>query len=393
MRKGESMEYTSDEIMNVISDITELIKEKQVFGLANTFGAAHNADQLTNNVEFWKWMGKNFDTPITSDKGAKQFAESIKQYALKKGNRNPIQGKVYEWDFMKCQRNNIKNIFSKFDAGENPTQFGIDIKETNLFTGEVKDLYQCKAYTSDGILDLKNTPKDAIVVTPEEKVLDAQQQGYKSIAFKKQNDVKKATKAKIKQAENGKAVGTYTLSNVGITMAKSGAIGAVIGISIETIASYKKWKNGELTTEQYLIEIAKSGGQYGIGGAATAGIMIPVTATITAAGMSTLIGIPIAILVGAGIDKIIAPAFGRGDYAKILSDAKYYQNITNMYVPFIEALQSSAVHFDEFISQIYQQNYEFEQLQLVNSQLNEQHEKVNKLLLDNTSLNDVIQKI
>ena len=57
---------------------------------------------------------------------------------------------------------------------------------------------------------------------------------------------------------------------------------------------------------------------------------IPVQAAITAAGASTLIGIPVAIVVSAALDKIIAPAFGRGDYAKYLAQAKFYQSITDM---------------------------------------------------------------
>ena len=100
-------------------------------------------------------------------------------------------------------------------------------------------------------------------------------------------------------------------------MVKSGLIACAL-VTIETIASYKLWKSGQLTDSEYLKEIAKAGGDAGLTGFATSGIMIFVSAAITAAGVSNLLTIPIAFVVSAGINKIIAPCFGRGDYKNIL---------------------------------------------------------------------------
>ena len=109
--------------------------------------------------------------------------------------------------------------------------------------------------------------------------------------------------------------------------AKGGVVGAAIGITMETVMSYKKYKNGEITKKEYGMEIAKSGGQYGISGAVTAGITTSLTPALTAVAGTLgvacpIVSIPVSIAVGAGIDKIIAPAFGRGEYKKILDDAK-----------------------------------------------------------------------
>ena len=383
------MEYNANEIMDCISDTTELIKEKQVTTLTTSFGAAKTTEQLVENVEFWRWMGQNYHC-LDSAEGVKQIAERSPKWL----KSNILQGKGHEWDFMRHQCRSFKNILSKFDAGIDPTQKGFDIKETNIFTGEVKNLFQNKAYTHKiSKAKLSTTTKDMVVVTNAERVPEVQQMGYKTIPFQNEKEIEKATSARMKQALDGKAVGTYTLSNVGMTMAKSGAIGAVIGIGTETIASYRKWKNGEITSEQYLTEIAKSGGQYGIGSAATAGIMIPVTAAITTAQIFAPITIPIAILVGAGIDKIIAPAFGRGDYAKILAEAKYYQNVTTMYDDLAVQINSSAAHFDNFIEQIYQQDQSFQNMRSVNAQLNEQHKEANKQLMDFSDMEKILNKI
>ena len=48
---------------------------------------------------------------------------------------------------------------------------------------------------------------------------------------------------------------------------------------------------------EYLAEILKSGGDSGFTAGATAGIMIPVSATITAAGLTSFLTIPVAFVV------------------------------------------------------------------------------------------------
>lgn len=382
------MDISQKEVMDCISDTAELLKEKLITNIVNTFGAVHNAKELTDNVEFWKWIGENYHC-LDSASDIQQVAERVPQWL----KTSVIQGKGYEWDWMVQQRGCLQNIFSRLDAGTDPTQPGIDITQSNLLTNKVTKLFQNKAYTSGNMPKLTTTAKDVVVVTNAENVNAVQNEGYKTISFQNNKQIAKARDRRFEQAAKGRAIGTYTLSSIGQTMAKSGTLGAVIGITNETLASYKKWKSGQITTKQYLVEIAKSGGQSGITGAATSGIMIPISAVITAAGCSSLICIPIAVIFGTAIDKIIAPAFGRGEYAKILKEAKYYQNCVNLYDSFVSELSSSAESMNDFIYRIAEQNQYFDNMKAVNMQINEQHSKSNDMLMDNSSLEDVLNKI
>lgn len=188
--------------------------------------------------------------------------------------------------------------------------------------------------------------------------------------------------------------------------AKGGIGGVAIGITMETLMSYKKYKNGEITKEEYGIEIAKSGGQYGISGAVTAGITTSITPALNAVagtlGLACpLVSFPVSIAIGAGLDKIIAPAFGRGEYKKILDDAKYYQNLMYAHDDLIQAIEMSEQQFFEFIDAYQQQMQVHAQLADTNNQINQLHKVANRQLnqqtkqLNNTfnQLGDLFNKI
>lgn len=385
------MDFTEREIMECISETSHLVAERQAAELGNVLQAAKQADVLANNVEFWKWIGQNYKC-LGSPESIKAAAINNPQWL----QRTVLQGKGYEWDFMTAQRQSFDKLFSRFDAGTSATQQGIDITETGLFSGKTNATYQNKAYTSTTQPNLSNTPNDAIVVTNSEHVAQAQKQGYDVIEFQDNATIQNQTQKRFEQAKNGKAVGKYTVKNVGLTMAKAGLIGAVIGFGTETVFSFKRLKNGEITKEQYLMEIAKSGAQGGITGAAASGIMLPVEAALTAAGASTLIGIPIAIAVSVALDKIIAPSFGRGDYAKYLGQAKFYQSISDMHAPLISQLEESSHSFEIFIDTIAEQQQQFAEISSANQQLNSLQKQGNKVLADTSkleSLNAIITKI
>lgn len=164
------------------------------------------------------------------------------------------------------------------------------------------------------------------------------------------------------------------LGSVGSAAAKGGIAGIAIGITTETLLSYKKYKNGDLSKEEYITEIAKSGGQMGITGAATAGIMTAISIPLGAAGLATApVTIPVSIILGAGIDKIVAPAFGRGEYKKILDEAKYYQNLAYAHDDLVRAIEMTENQFADFIDEYARQMQIHAQLTDTNRQLKQLH--------------------
>ena len=182
------------------------------------------------------------------------------------------------------------------------------------------------------------------------------------------------------------------LSSIGSATAMGGVAGIALGITTETLVSYEKYKNGEMSKEEYITEIAKSGTQMGITGAATGGIMAAISIPLGAAGLATApVTVPISIILGAGIDKIVAPAFGRGDYAKILGEAKYYQNLMYAHDDLIHAIEATEQQFVEFIGEYQRQMQIHAQLNAANAQLNQMHALADqKIAQQNQQLNNTM---
>ena len=348
-------DISEDDILQMIKDTSQLIGKYDINQLENAVIAAQSSNALTNNVEFWKWMGRNYNSSRIFDS-----SYAMQQYINKNLNNEQwlikqLQGKGYEWDWMVNERTNLKNVLNTYDAGDIANRAASDVTQKNIINGKTKE-YQMKAYTSKANPHLKNTPKDMTVVTNTEKVNSVKGNGYGSVEeFQDSQIISNSTNKRLEQVKDGKAYTSYNLRNVAGTMAKAGVIGCAIGIGTEAILSYKSWKSGELSDQEYFKEIIKAGGDAGITAGATAGIMIPISATITAA--STLLTIPIAFIVGGAINKIVAPCFGRGKYKEILLNAKYYQSLEEIYNDMINSMYNASEQYYQFVNGIQiQQN-------------------------------------
>ena len=272
------------------------------------------------------------------------------------------------------------------------TQPGYDIVETEIFSGKVLNKYQNKAYTSGTTPHLDNTAKDIKVVTNKENIPKVQEMGYDTVPYQDNSKISSQTDKRMKQAKSGKANTSYTFKGVAGTMAKAGVAAAVIGMGIESLASYKRFKCGAITKEQYIKEILKSGASTGITGTATAGIMIPVSAAVTATGIAQPWLIPVSFVISAALDKIVSPCFGRKKKKKQLGQAKYYQNLSDMQIPLIEAIEESAGQLECFINTINSQRQQFAEKTYVNSQLNKLQRRGNEVLSNKSEIDELNKK-
>lgn len=349
-------ELKEEEVLKMIDDTSKLVAKKNINILAQGAVAAQSSNALANKVEFWEWMDRNY-----AGSGIFSSNNSMQEYISQGAGKEEwvvkqLQGKGYEWDWMAQQRNNIKNLFNRYDAGDVANRAASDVTEMNIFTGKSTE-YQMKAYTGKSNPHLKNTPTDMTVVTNAEKVSVVQKNGYESVESYQDNQlIKKSTDSRLEEIKNGSAEPVYNFKNVGETMAKAGLVGCVIGMGTEAVFSYKAWKKGQISDEEYLKEVLKAGGDAGVTAGITSGIMIPVTAAITAAGVSTVVTIPIAIVVGGIVNKVVAPCFGRGEYRKILSQAKYYQNLENVYDNLVISMENASNQYYNFVSSMKNQH-------------------------------------
>ncbi len=375
-KNDEVLEMSENEMLKMIKDTSQLAIQKNVNILTEGAVAAQSANVLANEVEFWQWMNRNY-----ANSGIFQNTNSMQQYisgglGKEEWIIKQLQGKGYEWDWMVKQRGNVKNVFKSYDAGDVANRMASDVSEKNLITGKVKD-YQMKAYTGKTNPHLKNTPKDMTVVTNAEKTAVVKRNGYSKVEqFQDAKLIKENTNNRLNKIKDGSAQTSYNFQNIVGTVGKAGAIGCVIGMGTEAVFSYKAWKNGNITDEQYLKEILKAGGDAGITAGVTAGIMVPVSASIVASGGTALVTVPVAIVVSGLVNKIVAPCFGRGDYKKILSEAKYYQNLENVYDDLVVSMENSSKQYYNFVQNMANQHNKYQKMNEISLKMNKELEKL-----------------
>ena len=375
-KNDEVLEMSENEMLKMIKDTSQLAIQKNFNILTEGAVAAQNANVLANEVEFWQWMNRNY-----ANSGIFQNTNSMQQYisgglGKEEWIIKQLQGKGYEWDWMVKQRGNVKNVFKSYDAGDVANRMASDVSEKNLITGKVKD-YQMKAYTGKTNPHLKNTPKDMTVVTNAEKTAVVKRNGYSKVEqFQDAKLIKENTNNRLNKIKDGSAQTSYNFQNIVGTVGKAGAIGCVIGMGTEAVFSYKAWKNGNITDEQYLKEILKAGGDAGITAGVTAGIMVPVSASIVASGGTALVTVPVAIVVSGLVNKIVAPCFGRGDYKKILSEAKYYQNLENVYDDLVVSMENSSKQYYNFVQNMANQHNKYQKMKEISLKMDKELEKL-----------------
>ena len=369
---NEMIDFSEDEMVQMLNEVSQLVGKHNAIQLSSAAIAAKESNALANNVEFWKWMGRNYDKSGIFDSSI-----SMQQYISQGAGKEEwiikqLQGKGYEWDWITAQRESAKKIFNTYDAGDVANRAASDVTDRSILTRKSSE-YQMKAYTSKSNPHLKNTPKEMNIVTNIEKVDVIKANQYESVEeFQDIQTIKNATNERLEQIKDGKAYTAYNFRNVAGTMAKAGLVGCTIGISTEAISSYRSWKNGQLTTDEYLKELLKSGGDAGVSGGVTAVVMIPVSAAITAAGASTFLTIPVAFVVGETVNKVVAPCFARGAYREILSKAKYYQNVENVYDDLVDSMQYASEQYYDFVNHISQQNVIHQEVKKSSMKMNEE---------------------
>ena len=345
----------ADFYLKMMEDTKNAIVSEKTKNLSTAIIAASKSCDLANETQFWNWMGQNYPNNFGTASLARETAMQ-KSFWM----NNAIQGKGYEWDFMTVKRADLSNILSRFDAGDCPTQPGIDITQSNMLTGDIEATYQNKAYLSTNNPDIHNTTKDAVVVTNREKVEFIKERGFKTEEYMDAEEIKRIRDDRIETALKGEASGTTSILSVAKTSIKAGAISAVVGMGIEAVSSYKAMKNGQISQQEYVREILKTGGQTGLVGAGTTAVMYGVNIQLAALGASSIIGIPVAFIVGSTLNSIIAPCFGRGKYQKYLNEAKYYKSIELAHKDLVYQITISANEYINYARLVKEQASRFQ---------------------------------
>lgn len=105
-----------DEILQMMDDTSRLMAEQNAEDLATAAVAAQSSNTLTDNVEFWKWMERNYRSS-----GIFASKESMQQYIGRGAGKEEwiikqLQGKGYERDWMTARRMDPKILPALWEA-------------------------------------------------------------------------------------------------------------------------------------------------------------------------------------------------------------------------------------------------------------------------------------
>lgn len=327
--------------------------EKNISNIGNSLVSGGEAVRRADDIQFYKWMNNNYDKS-----GIFSSQESIRNYI----NESPghelaltksIQGKGYEYNFIVDSRKKPENILKRYDAGDVLNRPGSDVSEISLLTGKTKE-YQMKAYTSNNVPDLHNTPNDMTIVVNAEKADAVAKKGYTDVqVYKTSEQISRNTKKRLDEIKNGKIYTQHTMASTLKSAGKSGVSGIVSGAVEEAVNLRNAYKKGEITREEYVKEIAKSGAQSGINAAITTATTMKLAEAAAIAGTSSLPVMAAAAGISKAVDKMIAPVFKKGVYKDAKEAISHIQeSVMEPLGQLTETTIDTAMHSFDFIDQL-----------------------------------------
>lgn len=345
--KSSGQSFNKDDILDFFKTTSRILSDASS-ALQGNFYSQNFAEE----VEFWKWLDRNYTNIDFSSK------ETIIDYLSKKGNQTQFFGKIYEYDYANHLREKFSNLFSDFDLPDVLNNEGFDLEESSLFEGVKR--YQLKSYASGSLnINSNKIPSTYKIITNIENVDEIRQQGFEVEAFMDNESIKQRRSEVLNNALEGNINIDYDFAGVMETIGKGFQYGFVIGVGIEAIASFKKFKNGDINLKKYLKEIMKSGAEKGLTSGLTTGVMVPIHAVLQSNLITSIISIPIAFLVHQTIAKPISAAFGKGEYKEILNNAKIYNSSIQMMSDFGVMVKETNKGFKKFIADSEKSNQQF----------------------------------
>lgn len=151
------------------------------------------------------------------------------------------------------------------------------------------------------------------------------------------DSVKNSTDRLTKKIAEGKATTSVTAQQVGKQIAQGAVVGAVIAITISTITSYMRYKNGELTKEEAFSQVSEDT----IKGAIVGGAMGAITIFLPTGAIGFVVGMAIGIYVNKACENILDEIYGKGAYGAILNASGYVYGMTVNLVDYYEKINNN----------------------------------------------------
>ncbi len=372
-----------DKTMNIDKIKPEEFKDfiEKVAGVGGSKLIFNQGYKYVDNVEYWKWMKNSYP---------KVFNEGLSNWL----NRHPtygeklIQGKGAEWDFIRMFNNNSQNQgfhipFDKWKTAKlskNVTGKA-DAYIRHLASGSETPVQVKTATTDNSINSVLRTLEDKYpghkIVANEKLAIEARKAGIANpIDHISDKQLAKATQERVSMAKSGTVSAGYTIPGVLKEVGYGVVIGAVVQATVSTFTNYKRWKNGEITGDEFWKEVLKDSAYGATSGGAIAGINVVIQSIAIPAGIGAPITIPVLILVGYGLDKLIAPAFGKGAYKEILQDISLCTDVQESYINFVVNSYGCQRYFADWLREMQDSHKIYKQLEDANKACNDEMKNI-----------------
>lgn len=248
-----------------------------------------------------------------------------------------LTGYSQEVDWLKMKQGQISSLWERSSLLGNNAP-GVDGTTVSRFTGKTISRTTIKA--SKNAVNRNNTGVKGVEKaiskgTASEKDIIFATKGTREAAKKAGLDnkvkeyntaesVKKSNERLKSKIADGQATTYVTMDQLKKKMVQGAVVGAAIGITISSITSYVKYRNGEISKEDVFKEIS----QDTLKGAITGAGMGAVTIFIPGGAIGFLGGVAIGIYFNSTVTNVLDEIYGKGAFGAILDSTGYVYGMT-----------------------------------------------------------------
>lgn len=333
---GEYALVTGQHLDKVANGINKLS------GSSWTYEGTH---QVARDIQVFKRLNAEpfsksgiFSSPET----AKTYLESVQKEAANHPGaltsfKNKLAGYGQEVDWLMAKKSELSSIWEKSSLLENNAP-GIDGVTINRFSGKQLSQTTIKASrkpltaNSTGITDIKEaiskgtaTPRD-IIFGPKGTGTAARNAGLTNPVIEKNTveQTQQSVDRLSKKILSKQAVTAPTTTIIGQQALKGTIVGAAVGITVSTITSYIRYKNGELSIKEAFSEVAEGT----LSGALVGSAMGVITIFLPGGPIGFVAGMAISIYISTACQNILDEIFGKGAFGAILNSSGYVYGMT-----------------------------------------------------------------
>lgn len=318
---------------------------KSINKLAGTNLSYEGTQQFARDIQVFNRLSEepfSRSRVFSSPEMAKSYFENVLKISKDKPGaltsfESKLTGYGQEVDWVRFKQGELSSLWQKSILLENNAP-GVDGVTINRFTGNVISRTTIKASknpissNSTGISDVKEAiqkgtanEKD-IIMGPKGTEEAARKAGLQNPVLEKNTSktIQESNKRLEKKILDGQATTAPTFQQVSQKMAQGAIVGAAVAVTVSTITTYVRYKNGELTKEEAFGNVAEET----VKGSLVGGAMGAVTIFLPGGVVGFVAGMAIGIYFNKVCTNILDEIFGKGAYGAMLNASGYVYGMT-----------------------------------------------------------------